>query len=73
MSTGKNTFTNKLKDDCSNITVLHMYDFYLLSSQLITKHPRKKTIGSHFDWRSVLIQVLEPISQNKEGRYQRYD
>ncbi|MBJ8153865.1 AAA family ATPase [Bacillus cereus] len=70
---GKSTFANKLKDECSNVTVVHMDDFYLPSSQLIKTPPEKKPIGADFDWRRVLNQVLEPISQNKEGRYQRYD
>ena len=25
------------------------------------------------NWRRVLNQVLEPVAQNKEGHYQRYD
>lgn len=70
---GKSTFANKLKDECSNVTVVHMDDFYLPSSQLIKTHPENKTIGADFDWKRVLNQVLEPISQNKEGHYQRYD
>ncbi|WP_257209011.1 uridine kinase [Bacillus sp. AFS031507] len=70
---GKSTLANKLKDEFSNVTVVHMDDFYLPSSQLIKTHPEKKNIGADFDWKRVLNQVLEPISQNREGRYQRYD
>ena len=70
---GKSTFTNKLKDKCSNVTIVHMDDFYLPSSQIIKTHPEKKPIGADFDWKRVLNQVLEPIGQNKEGNYQRYD
>lgn len=69
----KSTFANKLKDECSNVTVVHMDDFYLPSSQLIKTHPEKKLISADFDWRRVLDQVLKPISQNKKGHYQRYD
>lgn len=29
----KSTFANKLKQECSNVTVVHMDDFYLPSSQ----------------------------------------
>lgn len=70
---GKSTFTNKLKEERSNVTVVHMDDFYLPSSQIINTHPKKKPIGSDFDWKRLLSQVIEPLSQNKEGKYQRYD
>jgi len=70
---GKSTLANELKTECSNVTVVHMDDFYLPSSKLIKAQPEKKPIGSDFDWERVLKQVLEPISKNKEGCYQRYD
>lgn len=70
---GKTTLANKLKTECSNATVVHMDDFYLPSSQLIKAPPEKKPIGADFDWKRLLKQVLEPIRQNKEGCYQRYD
>lgn len=70
---GKSTFANKLKDTCSNVTVVHMDDFYLPTSQIIKTHLEKKPIGADFDWKRVLNQVLEPIAQNQEGHYQRYD
>lgn len=69
---GKSTLAKKLKDECSNVTVVHMDDFYLSSSQRKI-NPEKEGIGVDFDWKRVLKQVLEPISQNKEGYYQRYD
>ncbi len=70
---GKSTFANKLKDKCSNVTVVHMDDFYLPSSKILKTHPEKKPIGADFDWKRVLNQVLDPISQNNEGHYQRYN
>ncbi|MBM7660044.1 uridine kinase [Bacillus mesophilus] len=70
---GKSTLTRKLKDQCSNVTIVHKDDFFLPSSQLIKKHPTQKPIGADFDWKRLLHQVIEPIRQNKEGRYQRYD
>ncbi|TYS59575.1 AAA family ATPase [Sutcliffiella horikoshii] len=70
---GKSTLANRLKDKFSNVTIVHMDDFYLPSSQIIKSTPEKKPIGADFDWKRVLNQVLEPISQNLEGRYQRYD
>lgn len=70
---GKSTLAHKLKDECSDVTVVHMDDFYLPSKQLQETIPENKAIGADFDWKRVLNQVLEPISQNKEGSYQRYD
>lgn len=70
---GKSTFANEFKEKCSNVTVVHMDDFYLPSSQLMKADPKQKPIGADFDWKRILNQVLEPISQNQEGSYQRYD
>lgn len=70
---GKSTLANKLREECSNVTVIHMDDFYLPSYQRIKEEPKKKPIGADFDWKRLLEQVLEPISQKKEGYYQRYD
>ncbi|THE09392.1 uridine kinase [Bacillus timonensis] len=70
---GKSTFANKLMEKSTNVTVVHMDDFYLPSSQIMNTHPEKKPIGADFDWKRILSQVLEPISHNKEGYYQRYD
>ncbi|WP_108671660.1 uridine kinase family protein [Peribacillus acanthi] len=70
---GKSTFANKLKERFENATVVHMDDFYFPSASIIKDHPLNKPIGADCDWKRVLQQVLEPISQEKEGHYQRYD
>lgn len=70
---GKSTLASRLKDRFSNVTIVHMDDFYLPSAQIIKLDPEKKPIGADFDWERVLNQILDPISQNLEGRYQRYD
>lgn len=70
---GKSTLANKLKMGCSDVTIVHMDDFYLPSSQRINAHPEEKPIGADFDWERMLKEVIEPLSQNKEGCYQRYD
>ena len=70
---GKSTLASKLKGRLLNTTIVHMDDFYLPSSQILKIHPKNKPIGADFDWSRVLNQVLEPIAQNKEGHYQRYD
>lgn len=68
---GKSTLAAKLQEESSNVTVIHMDDFYLPTSQQPGK--QSKSIGADLDWKRVLSQVLEPISQNLEGNYQRYD
>ena len=70
---GKSTLASKLKESLTRVTVVHMDDFYLPSSQILKIPPIDKPIGSDYDWRRVLSQVLEPIAQDKEGDYQRYD
>nr|WP_223820978.1 AAA family ATPase [Bacillus sp. S3] len=70
---GKSTLAKFLKEKCSNVTVVHMDDFYFPSDQIIHKHPKEKPIGADVDWKRVLKQVIEPIRQDQEGHYQRYD
>jgi len=70
---GKSTFANRLSKECSSVTVVHMDDFYLPSTQIIDAKPAVKPIGADFDWKRVLNNILVPVSQNIEGAYQRYD
>ncbi|NRD76961.1 AAA family ATPase [Bacillus sp. BRMEA1] len=70
---GKSTLANRLKEECENVTVIHMDDFYKPSHHIMKAHPKDKPIGADYDWQRVLTQVLEPLRQNKEGNYQRYD
>ncbi|EKN69805.1 putative uridine kinase [Neobacillus bataviensis LMG 21833] len=70
---GKSTLANFLKEHCSDVTVVHMDDFYFPSDQIIETTPTQKPIGADVDWKRVVKQVLEPIRRNKEGHYQRYD
>ena len=70
---GKSTLANFLKEKCSNITIVHMDDFYFPSDQIIHASPTQKPIGADFDWKRVIKQVLEPITQNQNGYYQRYN
>jgi uridine kinase len=70
---GKTTFAERVKKELNNVTMIHMDDFYLPSAQIINAHPAEKPIGADFDWKRMLIQVLEPLTQDEEGYYQRYD
>jgi len=70
---GKSTLANELQQACDKVTIVHMDDFFLPSDQILDASAEQKPVGSDFDWKRLLNQVLEPISQDKEGRYQRYD
>ncbi|EJS68365.1 uridine kinase family protein [Bacillus wiedmannii] len=70
---GKSTLANKIKSKFSTVTIVHMDDFYLTSSQIINEHPMNKSIGADFDWKRLLQEVLDPISNGIEGCYKRYD
>ncbi|MED3397236.1 uridine kinase [Bacillus wiedmannii] len=70
---GKSTSANKIKSKFSTVTIVHMDDFYLPCSQIINEHPTNKSIGADFDWKRLLQEVLDPISNGIEGCYKRYD
>jgi len=50
-----------------------MDDFYFPSDQIIHAPPTQKPVGADCDWKRVLNQVVDPISQDQKGYYQRYD
>jgi uridine kinase len=70
---GKSTLAKELQQAYDNVTIVHMDDFFLPSNQRVDAPPKQKPVGADFDWKRLLNQVLEPVSQDKEGRYQRYD
>ncbi|MGE6540978.1 uridine kinase family protein [Bacillus luti] len=70
---GKSTLANKIKSKFSTVTIVHMDDFYLPSAQIVNEHPTNKLIGADFDWKRLLQEVLDPISNGVEGCYKRYD
>ncbi|EFI64615.1 MULTISPECIES: uridine kinase family protein [Bacillus cereus group] len=70
---GKSTLANKIKSNFSTVTIVHMDDFYLPSAKIVNEHPTNKSIGADFDWKRLLQEVLDPISNGIEGCYKRYD
>lgn len=70
---GKSTFATELAKACETVTIIHMDDFYLPSNMRIEGKANEKPVGADFDWRRLKGQVLEPLSQNQKGTYQRYD
>ncbi|TWE04987.1 uridine kinase [Neobacillus bataviensis] len=70
---GKSTLAKCISDKWPGVTIVHMDDFYFPSEQIIQRPPLQKPIGADVDWLRVLKQVIEPISQDRTARYQRYD
>ncbi|MBS7528892.1 AAA family ATPase [Hazenella sp. IB182353] len=69
---GKSTLASHLQEQLpAEVTIVHQDDFYLTSHQRKMKENNEP--GSDFDWRRVRSQILHPLSQNREGYYQRYD
>ncbi|MFD2925023.1 uridine kinase family protein [Halobacillus naozhouensis] len=66
---GKSTWAEYMLSITQKGAVVHMDDFYFPSRQRV--YP--PDIGGHFDWKRMLEQVLEPLSQNRAACYQCYD
>ncbi|RHW41576.1 uridine kinase [Neobacillus notoginsengisoli] len=69
---GKSTLARKLQESRHDAIIVHMDDFYFPSAEIIKGDPKDKPVGADFDWQRML-QVIVPLSEDKEGRYQRYD
>lgn len=72
-ASGKSTFTRSLAQIGSSITRVEMDDFYLPSASRPSNDVVLITYGEQYDWKRLYEQVLQPLSQDREGRYQRYD
>jgi uridine kinase len=70
---GKSTFAKEIAELSNEITIIHVDDFYLPSNSRTNDTPAEKPIGADLDWKRLRKQVLEPLANNKEGKYQRYD
>ena len=70
---GKSTLARILKKRLENVNVVEGDYFYLPSAErpvrdLAVQHP-----GSAYDWRRLLAQVLQPMTEGKDARCQRYE
>ncbi|MGE7877760.1 uridine kinase family protein [Peribacillus muralis] len=70
---GKSTLASFMHAACPGSSIVHMDDFHLPSSQRIPLPPSEKKIGADYDWKRVFRQVLKPLSEGMEARYQQYD
>lgn len=68
---GKSTLSQLLASAGENVSVVQMDDFYKPSSE----HPTDEDArwGEAFDWQRLRRQVLEPLRNGSQARYQRYD
>ena len=68
---GKSTLARSLARLVESSLVIEFDDFYRpAATRLGSGDP---DIGGNFEWRRLRDQVLIPLSQNNEARYQRYD
>ena len=70
---GKSTFAKELAKLSTDITIIHMDDFYIPSNQRIIGAEIDKPVGVNFDWQRLKKQVLVPLSNNQNFKYQIYD
>ncbi len=70
---GKSTLAKILARILSNVTIVEMDDFYLPSLLRNGKEFNPEQIGSTYDWKRLKNQVLAPLFQNQNAKYQRYD
>lgn len=70
---GKSTFAKELSEEGQDIAVVHMDDFYLPSALRSEGEPGSRPVGSDFDWKRLKREVIDPLIDNKEIKYQIYD
>lgn len=67
---GKSTLAQLLAAALPDACIVEMDDFYRPGRD--RQNPQEE-IGGHFDWRRLECQVLAPLSEGRDGRFQRYD
>ena len=67
---GKSTLTRLLAGALSDASIVETDDFYLPSCD---RQKSPDEIGDHFDWKRLERQVLRPLSEGRDGRFQCYD
>lgn len=71
---GKTTLAEALAVRFSDATIVHMDDFY----RVMDEEERAALDGAggyahYYDWQRLEEQVLKPLSEQREGHYQKYD
>jgi uridine kinase len=70
---GKTTLAQSIVNHTPHATVLHLDDFFFPNHMRASTRGDTSEVGGDLDWRRMRDQVLTPLSQDKPGRYQRYD
>lgn len=71
---GKSTFARRLAAVSTDVTVVEFDDFYRPGRERAVRAAAGDSeLGGNFDWRRLRDQVLQPLSVDEQGRYQRYD
>ena len=70
---GKSTFAKELAKLSADIAIIHMDDFYKPSTQRDKGTVIQKHVGADVDWQRLKKEVLVPLTNNENSKYQMYD
>jgi len=70
---GKSSLARKIQENLDDVQVVEVDDFWLPKVARPLRHQVVSDPGSDYDWRRLRDQVIKPLSQDEQGRYQRYD
>lgn len=71
---GKSTVARQIRDGFDSVTIVQMDDFYrAMDPDERAGLSAEDGYFQYYDWERVAAQVLEPLSQGKDSRYQKYD
>jgi uridine kinase len=70
---GKSTLALLLEGRLGDVTVVEGDYFYLPTAERPVRKIAVEQPGSAYDWRRLLAQVLQPLTERKDARYQKYE
>ena len=71
---GKSVLAERLREQLSDIVVIHKDDFYRVMDEVIRAElGAEQGYYNYFDWGRLEHEVLLPLSDGQPARYRRYD
>jgi uridine kinase len=70
---GKSTLAEQIVSKYGSGQIIHMDDFYKPSSERLQLKMDKKAPGADYDIKRLIQDVINPITNVMEAKYQRYD
>lgn len=70
---GKSTLARQIVSKYGSGQIIHMDDFYKPSNERVHMEMSKKESGADYDIKRLLYDVINPITNAMEARYQSYD